>query len=84
MPFKTPGKNTTDDAMFILNDNELKRLTGKIQKGPQCKALRLMGVAYGERLDGWPVVTREAVLNYTGVGKTKAKKDALTINLDAL
>ena len=52
--------------MFLLDEEDLQRLTGKTQRSKQCQALATMGIPFGKRLDGHPVVTREAVLRYTG------------------
>ena len=66
--------------MLILDDEELKKLPGKSQRASQCKALRLMGVRFGERLDGWPIVTKEAVLEYTDLSVDKDKPEVATLN----
>lgn len=68
--------------MFILDDNEIKRLTGVAQKRRQCSALRKMGIKFAQRLDGSPVVTKDAVLEYTGM--TPKQEETATINFGAL
>ena len=67
---------------YFLDDAELQHLTGKAQPAAQSKALRMMGVRFGERLDGRPVVTRDAVAEWLG-GKSR-KPEKATINLKAL
>lgn len=61
--------------MFILDDDELQRLTGKSQKRSQVKQLRLMGVRFAERLDGYPIVTKDAVLEYTGMAANDSSQE---------
>lgn len=66
--------------MFILDDEELQRLTGKSQKRSQVKQLRLMGVRFAERIDGHPIVTKDAVLEYTGMAANDAPEEKATLN----
>ena len=69
--------------MFILDDDELQRLTGKQQNNAMLKQLRQMGVRHAQRLDGWPIVTKDAVLEYTGVTLGAPVEARATLNLSA-
>lgn len=66
--------------MFILDEEELIKLTGKKRRPDQCKALRTMGVPHRIRIDGTPIVTREAVNEYCGADATRREEKA-TIDL---
>lgn len=74
---------TAHKSEFFLCADDLVILTGKKQSGAQCSALRRMGVKFGTRLDGSPVVTRDAVRAYTGEGAS-SNDDRPTINLQAI
>lgn len=67
---------------FILTDADVSALTRYEHADAQCRALRRMGIQFGQRLDGSPVVTRDAVRAYTG--ERAAANDTATINLQAL
>ncbi|WP_396622284.1 DUF4224 domain-containing protein [Marinobacter sp. W-8] len=66
--------------MLILDQEELVKLTGKAKKLAQRKALRSMGVKFGERLDGTPVVTIDAVREFIGIGSAHGKIESVTFN----
>lgn len=71
--------------MFILDAEELQRLTGYGRKAEQCKALKAMGVPHRVRLDGHPIVTREAVNEYIGVSSgAKPEPEKFSINMAAI
>lgn len=55
-------------AAVFLEDEEIKKLTGRKMKGYQIKALRNMGIPFFVNATGHPVVTRSAV-----DGKTDAE-----------
>lgn len=67
---------------FILPPIDVEELTKCSHADAQCAALRRMGIKFGVRLDGSPVVTRDAVRAYTGEGA--ANEPRATINLQAL
>lgn len=67
---------------FILTDADVEAITQCEHADAQCRALRRMGIRFGQRLDGSPVVTRDAVRAYTG--EKAAANEAATINLKAL
>lgn len=69
--------------MFILDHTELIKLTGKKHSAAQREALRLMGVPFGERPDGKPVVTRDAVNTSLGM-KTQPQELRGSVNLEFL
>jgi hypothetical protein len=56
--------------MFILDEEELERLTGFTRKAAQVRALNQMGVPHRVRLDGQPIVTADAVNAFIGVIST--------------
>ena len=66
---------------FILTDADVASLTRCEHADAQCRALRRMGIRFGQRIDGSPVVTRDAVRAYTG---ERAANEVATINLQAL
>lgn len=68
---------------YILSPTDLVRLTGKEHADAQRAELRRMGITFGERLDGTPVVTRDAVRAYTGE-RSANDADKPSINLKAL
>lgn len=68
---------------YLLSDADIRTLTGKDHADAQCRALRLMGIRFGLRPDGTPVVTRDAVRAYTGE-RPANDADRPTINLQAL
>lgn len=47
--------------MLILDYDELCKLTGESVFEKQSKALTQMGIFYGERPDGFPIVTVKAL-----------------------
>ncbi|MDB6061521.1 MAG: hypothetical protein JWM78_1624 [Verrucomicrobiaceae bacterium] len=69
--------------MFILDAEDLQRLTGTTQPTRQCKRLKVMGVPHRVRLDGHPIVTSDAVNEYTGVS-SREKPDTFKINMAAI
>lgn len=66
--------------MFILDEDELRKLTGKIRREKQCEALREMGVPFAVRMDGKPIVTADAVRSMTGEASDESQ-DVGTLNL---
>ncbi len=66
--------------MLILDKTELVKLTGYIKKGKQCQVLREMGVPFAIRMDGQPIVTADAVHEFTGLSIGQAEEKA-TLNL---
>lgn len=67
---------------FILSEADVATLTKCEHSDSQCRALRRMGIRFGQRLDGSPVVTRDAVRAYTG--EQHAANQVATINLQAI
>lgn len=67
---------------FILTDADVAALTRRDHADAQCRELRRMGIRFGQRLDGSPVVTRDAVRSYTG--ERAAANETASINLQAL
>lgn len=67
--------------MFILDEEELFKLTGKRRKPDQCKALRAMGVPHRVRIDGAPIVTREGVNQYCGADAKREEKATIDLRV---
>jgi hypothetical protein len=67
--------------MFVLDDDELERLTRRKRSREQCQVLKAMGIPYRERPDGSPAVIADAVREAMGVNQ---RNDQPTINLDAI
>ena len=76
-------KNLKRQPSFILTDADVSALTKREHADAQCRALRSMGIKFGQRLDGSPVVTRDAVRAYTGE-EHAANEPAATLNLRAI
>ncbi len=69
--------------MLILDSVELEKLTGETTPGMQCKRLGQMGVIHRVRIDGFPVVTKEALDAFMGVSSV-AKAEKGVINFKAI
>lgn len=52
---------------LMLEREDLEKLTGKQRPQAIITALQKMGIPFGRRLDGWPVVSVQAALTYMGV-----------------
>ncbi len=64
--------------MLILDAAELEKLTGETTPGMQCKRLKQMGVTHRVRIDGYPIVTDEALKAFMGVSSpSKAEKGVI-------
>ena len=60
-PRLVPQIQTREIAMLFLDDDEIRKLTGRAQKRRQIEALRQMGIPFWVNALGEPIVTTAAV-----------------------
>lgn len=60
---------------MFLNEEEVREMTGRVQRNAQAKMLRSLGIIFKTRADGTLLVLREHVEKELG-GKVDAKRKA--------
>tara|TARA_R110000851_G_C13101290_1_gene568430 strand:- start:12439 stop:12672 length:234 start_codon:yes stop_codon:yes gene_type:complete len=69
--------------LSVLSREELKALTGKSRRTKQHEELKAMRIPFRTTTDGWPVVSREVVIECLG-GETPSELEEGTVRLDWL
>lgn len=70
-------------VLSVLSREELKALTGKTWRAKQREELKAMRIPFRTTTDGWPVVSREVVIECLG-GETLSEPEEGTVRLDWL